>query len=342
MLRDLPKLRGFRRRRASSYDRSGGNRDYISIPAGGMATLADIEGPGRITHIWCTLHSDAPHVLREAVLRAFWDDETEPSIEVPVGDFFGVGHGRREEFTSLLLTMSADQGRSFNCFFPMPFRKRARFELHHDGEIELPYFFYYIDYELYDREETEVGYFHALFNRENPTDGISDDGMSNHTYQTEGSNTSGEGNYTILEAQGRGHYIGCSLNIFNLRETHEHNWYGEGDDMIFIDGATLPTLHGTGCEDYFNLAFCPSTKVEAPYHGLVLPGGPNYSGAISLYRFHIEDPVYFQESVRVTIEHGHANRRSDDYSSVAYWYQTEPHHRPWPLVPLSHRLPHEA
>jgi len=341
MLRDLPTLRNCRRGRASSYDRTGRNADFIPVAAGESALLADIAGPGRITHIWCTLLFEEKAALRELMLRAYWDDENDPSVSAPIGDFFGVGHGLMVPFTSIPLTMSAEDGRSFNCFFPMPFGKRARFELVNEGSRDLSHFYFYIDYELYDEPEKEVGYFHALFNRQNPCDGISEEGIDNHAFQMEGENKSGDGNYTVLDATGRGLYVGCTLNIFNLRRTKEHNWYGEGDDMIFIDGDRLPTLHGTGTEDYFNMAFCPTQKVEAPYHGLPLPGGENWAGPISMYRFHIDDPVWFQKSIRVTIEHGHANRRSDDYSSVAYWYQAEPHRRPWPEIKVQDRIPHE-
>jgi hypothetical protein len=273
------------------------------------------------------------------VLRAYWDGENDASIDAPIGDFFGVGHGLMENFASIPLTMSAENGRSFNCFFPMPFNEHARFEIVNEGDDDLTFFFFYIDYELYDRPEVGAGYFHALFNRQCPCDGIDETGIGNHEFQMEGENKDGAGNYVILEAAGRGHYVGCSLNVYNLRKTDEHNWYGEGDDMIFIDGDEKPTLHGTGTEDYFNMAFCPTQKVSAPYHGLPLPGGKNWAGPISMYRFHVEDPVYFQKSIRVTIEHGHANRRSDDYSSTAYWYQAEPHKRPWPAVPVEKRIP---
>ena len=111
------------------------------------------------------------------------------------------------------------------------------------------------------------------------------------------------------------------------------NWYGEGDDMIFIDGEQWPpSLHGTGTEDYFNTAYCPADKYDAPYHGMTLPGGPNWSGKSSYYRFHIEDAIHFRKSIKVTIEHGHANHRADDISSTAYWYQLEPH-KPFPPLP---------
>jgi hypothetical protein len=132
----------------------------------------------------------------------------------------------------------------------------------------------------------------------------------------------------ILETTGRGHFVGTVLSMqspYWLR-------YLEGDEKFYVDGEERPSIHGTGTEDYFNTAFCPAVKYDAPYHGITLPGGPNWSGKVSLYRFHIEDPIHFQRSIRVTIEHGHANRRSDDYSSTAYWYQMEPH-KPFPPLP---------
>jgi hypothetical protein len=196
-----------------------------------------------------------------------------------------------------------------------------------------------VDYEEFDALEEGLGRFHAQWRRENPTDGVEEGGQSNEEFLFGGENASGDGNYTILEAEGRGHCVGCVLNVCNLRETQRWNWYGEGDDMIFIDGEEWPpSLHGTGTEDYFNTAWCPQQEYSAPYHGITLGGGDNWSGHISLYRFHVEDPVTFERSIRVSIEHGHANKRSDDLSSVAYWYQAEPH-RPFSIPPVGQRVP---
>ena len=154
-----------------------------------------------------------------------------------------------------------------------------------------------------------------------------------------GKNTTGEGNYVILEAEGRGHYCGCNLNIHNLSDSALWNWPGEGDDMIFIDDEKTPSLHGTGTEDYVNMAWCPQQEYSAPYHGIILGGKDNWMGKITYYRYHIQDPVMFEKSIRVTIEHGHNNNRSDDWSSTAYWYQTEPHKPMPPLPPKEDRLP---
>lgn len=343
----LARLRDVRSRRYSSWDRSGGNQDRLLIAPGKTVQLAEINGAGSIAHIWATLASEnkppESHVLRKLILRAFWDGEAAPSIEAPIGDFFGVGHAETVNFVALPLQMSPQDGKGFNCWFPMPFARGARIEVQSecDGPI---LFYYYIDCELYDDAAAvdELGRFHAQWRREARTDGIAEAGLTNEEYEFGGQNIGGAGNYVLLDAEGRGHYVGCNLNVHNLRATDQWNWYGEGDDMIFIDGeAWPPSLHGTGTEDYFNTAWCPAEPYSAPYHGITLPGGPNWSGKISLYRFHIEDPVYFSTSIKVTIEHGHANRRSDDLSSTAYWYQAEPH-RPFPpLLPVAERLPRE-
>ena len=144
-------------------------------------------------------------------------------------------------------------------------------------------------------------------------------------------------NYKIMEAKGKGHFAGCHLDIDNRTFMPWFvNWPGEGDDMIFIDDDIekgTPTLYGTGTEDYVNQAFCPTQKQSAPYHGTILPGGINWWGKITYYRYHIEDPIYFNKQIIVTIEHGHDNHRADDWSSTAYWYQKEPHdHSIWPKL----------
>jgi hypothetical protein len=358
----LARIRDVRTRRVSSYDRTGGNDDRLHVAPGASAVLADISGAGMINHIWCTMVCDTPEVLRRVVIRMRWDGESDYSVEAPVGDFFGMGHAQSANFVSLPLQMSPAGGRAFNCFFPMPFSERALIEISNECDAEL-LFYYYIDYELHDQIDPDLGRFHAQWRRENPTDGISEDGLTNQQWSFDGKNTDGCGNYVILEAEGKGHYVGCNLNIHNLRQREwvdgepwpilpdrlqqnppgvfdAFNWYGEGDDMIFIDGEPFPpSLHGTGMEDYFNTAWCPADAYSAPYHGITLPGGPNWSGKVSYYRFHIEDPICFQQSIRVTIEHGHGNRRSDDYSSTAYWYQLEPHKPFPPLPPVEQRLP---
>jgi len=340
-LRGLAVLRDFERRRESSWDRAGGNRDYIIVKGAEERGLAEIEEPGCITHLWMTTNSIEDHYLRKILLRIFWDGEENPSVLVPLGDFFGLGHGLTRNFVSLPLTMSPRSGRGMNCFFPMPFYRRARIDVVNEGEGPLT-LYYYVDYELYTKLDDGLAMFHAQWRRENPTVAV------NPPEELDKVNLDGRENYVIFEAEGRGHYAGCNLNV----DCGEKTWYGEGDDMIFIDGDEKPTLHGTGTEDYFNCAYSPTEEYCSPYHGYPLVSNPrelpvpsstlrplrDYSGKTSMYRFHIEDPISFRKSIRVTIEHGHANARSNDYSSTAYWYQTEPH-RPFSILPVGKRLP---
>lgn len=339
-LRELATLRSAKRRRVSSYDRSGGNDDRIYIAPGKSATIADIVGAGCITHIWVTMACPEESFLRKVVIRMFWDREDSASVDVPIGDFFGMGHAQHKNFSSLPLDMSPEDGKAFNCWFPMPFAQGARLEVTNECEEHEVILYYYIDYEQYESLPDDQARFHAQWRRENPCQGVSDAGMKNSEFQLMGENASGSSNYVILEAEGRGHYVGCHLDIHNLRFTNKWNWYGEGDDMIFIDGEPFPpSLHGTGTEDYFNTAWCPRQEVCTPNHGIILGGGPNWSGKITLYRYHVQDPIMFDQSIKVTIEHGHNNHRSDDYSSTAYWYQVEPHKPFPPLLAMKERLP---
>jgi hypothetical protein len=346
MLADLARVRPYRTRRASSWDRTGGNRDRLCIAPEETVTLLDVKGAGRITHVWMTTASREPDYLRKALLKMTWDKEATPSVCVPLGDFFGVGHGVTVDFVSLPLVMAPSDGRSFACYFPMPFGEGARIELQYEGFIHEMLLYFYIDYEEMPGLDADVGRFHAQWHRQNPTDGIADTGMTGHTYNHAGKNISGAGNYLILEAEGRGHYVGCHLDVVNLRDPayqtityRETNWFGEGDDMIFIDGEEWPpSLHGTGTEDYFNLAWGFQRPFSTPFFGLTMPGNEDGTGKISAYRYHIADPIRFQRSIRVTVEHGHANRRCDDYASTAYWYQLEPH-RLFGILPVEQRVP---
>ncbi|MCC7208497.1 MAG: DUF2961 domain-containing protein [Anaerolineae bacterium] len=348
-LAGLAQLRpGVRRRRVSSYDPTGGNSDWWEIEPGQTRTLADIKEPGCIKHIWCTMWTTDKHPFRKALLRMYWDGETSPSVETPIGDFFGMGHGMARNFVSLPLQMSPEDGRGFNCWFPMPFETGARIEVTNEGAARLNFYFY-IDYEDYPAGTSlaDYGRFHAQWRRVNPTPGWADPSVryeDNSAAMREAwktPNLTGEKNYVILEAEGRGHYVGCHLDI-DCFSRQANDWYGEGDDMILIDGEPLPSLYGTGTEDYFNTAFCPTQEYSAPYHGVILNQGSSdwrWRGKNTVYRYHIEDPIFFEKSIRVTIEHGHANKLTNDYSSTAYWYQAEPH-APFPaMLPVAARLP---
>lgn len=329
-LRDIARLREGKRRRQSSWDRTGGNWDFAILRAGETISLARMSGAGIITHIWVTIGGKEEHFLRKLVLRMYWDGEENPSVEVPIGDFFGMGHAMMRNFVSLPLSMLPQDGRGFNCFFPMPYECGALITVSNDGNEDVSHFYWYVDYEEHASLEPDLARFHACWNRENPT--IADPQVK-RPHGTP--NLDGAGNYVILEAKSRGHYVGCNLNIDSPRK----GWYGEGDDMIFIDGDALPTLNGTGTEDYFNTAFCPKQEYSGPYSGITYQENPNFLGKTSLYRFHIEDPIMFEESIRVTIEHGHGNDLENDYSSTAYWYQVEPHMPFAPLPDVADRLP---
>lgn len=325
-MESLPLAKNFKRKRFSSFDRKGGNADIVKIKPGATMIIAETKSPGSIRHIWCTIGiadrdgKPEAYYLRKIVIRMFWDGAKDPSVEVPIGDFFGMGHGLSRNFVSAPLQMSPENGTGFNCWFPMPFSRGARIEVTNEcGEgIKL---YYYVDWEEYERLDEGLLRFHASWNRER-TKGISDEGMGPMEFQDKGTNTSGKDNYVLLDVKGEGHYVGCNVNIHNQRLSWFWDWPGEGDDMIFVDDeAWPPQIHGTGTEDYFSGAFCPTQEYNAPYHGIILPGGINWASKITYYRYHIQDPVTFKKSIRVTIEHGHANRRSDDWSSTAYWYQ---------------------
>ena len=356
-LSELARLRQARSKRVSSYDRTGRNRDCVAVGAGKSHRIATIRGAGCIRHIWMTVmpHKDDlnDHYLRKLVLRMWWDGERTPSVEVPLGDFFGVGHGVTHHFISLPLNMITNpnlaegQLAGMNCFFPMPFAREARIELENQSTRPLTSLFYYIDYEQYEKleDDEQLGRFHAQYRQEYPCEAVKHRRpkgalLADSRYDY---NTTGDENYVILQARGRGHYVGCVLSIDNFNAFNQNYlWFGEGDDMIFIDGEPWPpSLHGTGTEDYFCSAWCyPSGAYSGPYHGVSLGSDTlNWSGRWTMYRFHIEDPIHFHKSIRVTIEHGHANNQGNDYSSVAFWYQREPHGRFPKLPPMKKRLP---
>jgi len=314
LLSNLARTQDYSSRRISSYDRSGGNRDALSIEPGATAVLAEIQGPGSIHHIWVTIAAE-PFYGRKLILRMYWDGETGPSVEAPIGDFFGVGHGLNRTFSSLPVNCSSE-GRARNCYWRMPFAKSARITVTNEGARPVSAFYYYIDYRVLKELPGFTPYFHAQYRQETPC--------------TPGTN------YLLLEAEGAGHYVGCNMSILQ----RAMGWWGEGDDMIFVDGETTPSLHGTGSEDYFSDAW-GMREDESPFYGCPLQEEDYQAGSkATVYRFHIPDPVPFRRSIRVTIEHGHVNDRSDYFSSVAYWYQSEPH-KPFPaLPPAEKRLPY--
>ena len=312
-LHNLARLgNGVKTRRFSSYDTTGGNADNWPIKAGETRVLGEAQGAGCVKHIWVTT-TENNNNLRRLVLKFYWDGEETPSVLCPVGDFFGLGHAKANYFSSLPLQASY---LGLNAWFPMPFAKGARFEVCNDSE-EDSFLYFYIDYEAWDNPPENMGCFHANWRRELVTQADAPEGP-NATNRVQRLNPTGDDNYLMLDVKGKGHYVGCCLHL----DTNETGWWGEGDDMFFIDGETWPpNMHGTGTEDYFCGAWNYNQlnhPYSTPYYGYHFKGNADYTGKHSQYRFHVEDPVYFEESLRFSIEHGHANDRQGDWTPTIH------------------------
>lgn len=314
---------GLKSKRISSFDRSGGNNDrFENIAPGETRTIAEIEGAGCINHIWITISPEAPELNRsDIILRMYWDGEEYPSVESPIGPFFGQGWDETYPWVSLPLAASPVKGNALVSYFKMPFARGARIEIENQADIEIGAFYFYIDYIEQEKPAKNMAYFHAWYNQrlcEAPPEGENEWGLlSDNT----GKNPLGEDNYKIMETKGKGHYVG--VNYFVNSPTPV--WYGEGDDMFFIDGAEKATLHGTGTEDYFNSSWCPNEKYAHPYFGYArVPDHIGWLGRTHCYRFHIDDPIHFDQSLRFSIEHGHNNCLTLEMCSVAYWYLDQP------------------
>lgn len=302
----LATIRDYKSGRVSSEDR-GGNADMRKISPGETLNLAEIEGPGEITHIWTTINTPDPNHLQNLVLRAYWDGNEFPSVESPVGDFFGLGMGKYYMFSNPVQAIGTDRG--MNCFWPMPFRKGARLTVTNESETTVGAYYYYVDYRKFDALPENSAYFHAQYHQATP-------------------NESGKP-YLIMETDGgRGHFAGVSLSI----HTQSGGWWGEGDDIFTIDGEPTPSLWGTGSEDYFCGAWCYGDTFYNDYFGMPLrerldQGADNFW---NVYRHHLESPITFTKSIKVEIEHGDngvsntRNPRNNNYYSCAYWYMDNP------------------
>lgn len=308
----LPYLDHSKLIQVSSYDTTGGNNDRISIPAGKSATILNAEGPGMITRIWFTMDSRDPYFLRRVVMRIFWDGEDEPSVEVPIGDFFGNGL-RYTPFVSQFLGMTSG---GYVCYFPMPFERLARIEISNESNFDLLAFYYQINFHKFEAAlGNEVAYFHAQWRRSTRTDFDS--------------------NFQVLYAEGHGHIVGMNMTA----QSHEGNLgFLEGDEMIYVDGEKKPSIQGTGTEDYFSSGwYFNHGEYSGPLHGLVYKN--DTLGIIAAYRLHIPDQIPFRKSVKFTMEHGHDNESVVDIATTVFWYQTEPH-LPFPKLPVSgQRIP---
>jgi hypothetical protein len=298
----------------------------ILLVPGETHTMAWLSGAGIITRIWMTtLLPFNSHALRDLVLRFYWDGEDRPSVESPLGDFFGAPFGTYQPYASVPMSLTAG---AFNCLWLMPYADGARLEVTNEGASAVDPFFYNITYQEGTGAPPSDLRFHALWRRENPTQpGVP---------------------YTILNAEGRGHYVGCHVNMQNrawwlrppLRTISFPRGFGlgmlEGWETITRDGETEPSLSGTGTEDYFNGAWYYLPKggrFAAPYHGCIVRD--TLRSRIAVYRFDMSAPVSFSHSLQVSLRHGFYNDLAGDYSSTAYWYQAEPH-APFPELPSVH------
>jgi hypothetical protein len=297
---------------------------YVHLKPKSTFTMAEIDGPGAIQHIWLT---PAPlDRTRWLILRFYWDDEEEPSVEVPLGDFFASGWARYSQINSLAVCVNP--GSAFNSYWVMPFRKKARVTIENIDDQQMT-LYYQITYTLTQVPE-DAAYFHAQFRREDPL--------------------KSPGIYTIVDGiEGKGHYVGTYM----AWEVHSTGWWGEGEIKFFMDGdKEFPTICGTGTEDYF----CGSynfdtagpdgkrryTEFSTPYSGMpqvIRPDGLyDAQTRFGLYRWHIVDPIRFEKDLKVTIQalgwrkDGRYLQLRDDIASVAFWYQTEPH-KTFPKIP---------
>jgi hypothetical protein len=324
-------------KRVSSFDRTGGNSDRIEIAPGETAVVADIEGAGIIKHIWMTISHRDQLYRRKLVLRMYWDGEENPSVESPIGDFFGQGWSEHYIMNSLPIVAGPGGGRGLNCYFPMPFNKGAKITVENQSDVKCNALYFYIDYEEHDHIIKNELRFHSWYNQEITEPWKGDENEWEVLRQPADENPMNKNNYVIIDAEGEGHYVGVNYYV----NCPSPMWYGEGDDMWEIDGDDYPfSLHGTGSEDYFNSSWCPKEIFMHPYFGYPrINEHIGWLGRTHCYRFHIQDPIIFQESLHGSIEHGHANCLTLELATVAYWYQKEPHKAFPPLASVDERKP---
>jgi len=337
MLDNLAAKRADTTKRVSSFDRTGGNGDNIQIEPGATAVIAEIPGAGIIKHIWMTISHPDPLFRRMMVLRMYWDGEEHPSVESPIGDFFGQGWGEIYLMNSLPLAAAPGGGRALNCYFPMPFAKGAKITVENQSDRKCDALYFYIDYEAAKKADKDLLRFHAWYNQELTEPWKGDENEWEALRKPADVNPTNKHNYVIIDAQGEGHYVGVNYYV----NCPSPMWYGEGDDMWQIDGEPWPySLHGTGTEDYFNSSWCPKEVFLHPFFGYPrINSGMGWLGRTHCYRFHIQEPIIFKKSLHGSIEHGHADNMTLELATVAYWYQKEPHKVFPALAPAEQRKP---
>ncbi|MGD0007444.1 MAG: DUF2961 domain-containing protein [Terriglobia bacterium] len=304
----LARLKNYSAARVSSDNRYVfSNDDSKRIMPGQTLVMADLAGPGVVRHIWLTVAENEygwPRLLR---LRVYYDGKKTPSVDSPLGDFFGVGHGLERNLDSMMVQDSS-LGRARNSYWPMPFHKSCKITVTNEGNRYVRSFYYHVDWEKWPSLPNDIGYFHAYYRQERPA-------------------VAGR-NYEFLSIRGTGHYVGTVLSVIQTQV----GWFGEGDDLFYVDGAKHPQIYGTGSEDYFNEGwglrdFC------GPWNGSPVAGGELTGARLSAYRWHVPDPIPFTKSLWAGIEHygwtydpdgtvrSGFEERPDYFSSVAFWYQ---------------------
>jgi hypothetical protein len=306
---DLASKKDFSAGRASSTDPNGRNGDSRSINPGQSLTLMDVNGSGRITHIWFTIASPSPEHLRELVLRMTWDDAARPAVECPIGDFFAQGHGKYVEFQSAPVVVGARN--ALNCYWPMPFKKHAMLTVANEGARRVNNFYFNIDYRLEQDPQPDARYFHTQYRTWFPA-------------------PVGRP-LTICETKGAGHFVGTFISVM----ANSDGWWGEGNDYWYVDGSEKPDISGTGSEDYFCGAWDFGRAFWDPYFGVpyydnASKGGEKRGILNTCYRWHIQDPVPFKQSLRFTLEHGRSGWDEDrkpfpnHYTTVGFYYLDNP------------------
>jgi len=332
------RAQNYRSLKQSSYDRTGGNSDRWPIKAGDTLEVFNAQGPGIVSHIWFTIAAPGLNHLKEIVLRMYWDGNAKPSVETPVGDFFGLNLGQYFVYQSAFLNCSPIK--ALNCYFAMPFRKSARIAVTNEGKQDVSSFYSNIDYQVVPSLPDDTLYFHAQYRQSTPCEATTND-WKNNGDANRLKNLDGRQNYVYAEARGRGHLMGVTLGVLQNQEF----WMGEGDEMIFVDDESKPAITGTGTEDYFCGAWDFGGRDGAIpfahlYNGAQMISSPERTGGrYCLYRWHADNPVTFSRYLKMSMEHGHANHRADNWYSVCYWYQSEPYTTFPALPPVDARIP---
>ena len=320
----------YRSLKQSSFDRTGGNRDFWSIAPGQTLEVFKADSPGIITHIWFTIAAQSGNHLKELVIRAYWDGNSKPSVEAPIGDFFGLTLNSYFIYESAYLACSP--GKSLNCYFVMPY-KSARITVENQGKANVGSFYSNIDYQSVPSLPADALYFHAQYRQAAP--------CVPTTGEAAKLNPDGRLNYVYCETKGRGQLMGITLGVLQNAE----GWWGEGDEMIFIDDETKPLIVGTGSEDYLLGSWNFGGRDGAIQFAHRMYGAPmivapeRTGGRYCCYRWHGDNPVTFTRYMKHTMEHGHANDRGDNFFSVGYWYQDKPYTDFPPMTPLDQRIP---